>query len=483
MGMTDAPTTQDGTATADRHGWIGTEVVRTRFGDFEFQNGYPTLDAADTLLEQLAFNRAIEVYLTQIPAVAVIEQRRGMREFGARRANQVIIWETLMDAQTLLLTANTETVYSLGFLDLKSDGPTVIEAPPKMLGLAMDTLQRYLVDIGPLGPDKGQGGKYLFLPPGHDQEVPDGYFAVRSPTYSVSWGLRGFKVDGKTDQAVALMKQLRIYPLTQATDPPEMEFLNGSGQPIDTIHTDTIAFFEQLAVLVEEEPAEVFTPLERFYLQTVGIEKGTPFAPDPDARARLAEAARAAAAIARANCFASKDPATFYYPDRHWQAISDVPYTFVRDGVLQLDRRAFVYYMGLGNSPAMMAKNVGAGSQYLWTYKDADGNFLDGAENYRLRVPAEVPINNFWSVVIYDALSRSELQNGQPLPSVSQYGEPTVNTDGSVDIFFGPEMPQGQERNWIRTVPGRGWFPIFRFYGPLEPFFDKSWKLNDVEEL
>jgi hypothetical protein len=347
----------------------------------------------------------------------------------------------------------------------------------------MDTLQRYLVDIGPLGPDKGQGGKYLFLPPDHQGEIPDGYFAVRSPTYSVSWGLRGFKVDGKTDQAVALMKQIRIYPLTQAADPPEMEFLNGSGQPIDTIHTDTIAFFEQLAVLVEEEPAEVFTPLERFYLQAIGIEKGKPFAPDPNAKALLAEAARAAAAIARANCFASKDPATFYYPDRHWQAISDVPYTFLRDGVLLVDRRAFVYYMGLGNSPAMMAKNVGAGSQYLWTYKDADGNFLDGAESYRLRVPSEVPINNFWSVVIYDALSRSELQNGQPLPSVSQYGQPAVNADGSVDIFFGPEMPQGQERNWIRTVPGRGWFPIFRLYGPLEPFFDKSWKLNDVEKL
>jgi hypothetical protein len=124
-----------------------------------------------------------------------------------------------------------------------------------------------------------------------------------------------------------------------------------------------------------------------------------------------------------------------------------------------------------------------SGPTYLWTYKDADGNFLDGAQNYRLQVPAEVPINNFWSVVVYDALSRSELQNGQPLPSVSQYGEPKVNTDGSVDILFGPEMPQGQERNWIRTVPGRRWFPIFRLYGPLEPFFDKSWKLNDVEKL
>jgi hypothetical protein len=155
----------------------------------------------------------------------------------------------------------------------------------------------------------------------------------------------------------------------------------------------------------------------------------------------------------------------------------------MRDGVLQVDRRAFVYYMALGNSPAMMAKNVGVGSQYLWTYKDAKGNFLDGAKNYRLHVPPKIPINNFWSVLVYDSLSRSELQNGQPFPSVSQYTDPRIDANGSVDIYFGPKMPKGQEKNWIRTVPKKGWFPIFRFYGPLEPFFDKSWKLNDIEKM
>src|SRR5262245_27543831 len=108
---------------ADPHGWIGTEVVRTRFGDFAFENGYPTPDAAAGLLDQLAYNRAIEVYLTQMPAVAMIEQRRGLADFGARRPHQVVVWESLMDAATLLLTANTETVYALGFLDLKTDGP------------------------------------------------------------------------------------------------------------------------------------------------------------------------------------------------------------------------------------------------------------------------------------------------------------------------------------------------------------------------
>ncbi len=468
---------------ADHHGWIGTEVVKTPFGTFEFKNGYPTPVAASALLDQLKFNRAVEVYLTQIPAVAVIETRRGIRDFGATRSNQVVIWESLMDAQSLVLTANTETVYGTGFLDLRGDGATVVDAPPKMLGAAMDTLQRFLTDVGPLGPDKGNGGKYLFLPPGYSGQVPDGYFVVKSPTYSVNYFLRGFKVEGKTDQAVALMKQIKIYPLSQAANPPAMEFLNGSGKEIDTIHSDTITFFEMLSQLVNEEPADVFTPLERFYMQAIGIEKGKPFKPDTKAGTLLSGSARVAAAMARANTFASQDPDTYYYKDRKWQYVGEIPYTFVRDGVLQVDRRAYVYYMALGNSPAMMAKNVGLGSYYLWTYRDSASNFLDGAKSYRLQIPANVPAKDFWSVLVYDALSRSELRSSQKFPSVSKYSEPTVNADGSVDVYFGPTMPAGQEKNWIETVPGKGWFPIFRFYGPLQPLYDKTWVLSDIEEV
>lgn len=468
---------------ADSFGWLGTETVKTRFGDFEFKNGYPTPVAADALLDQLKLNRGIEVYLTQIPSVSVVAEHRGLAEFGAKRPNQLIIWEQLMDAATILLTANTETVYALGHLDLKTDGPTVVEAPPKMLGFAMDALQRYLVDIGIPGPDKGQGGKYLFLPPGYAGPVPDGYFVFKSPTFTVGFGMRGFKVDGKTDQAVALMKQTKVYPLAKASSPPAMEFLNGSGKAINTVAPDTFTFFEMLAQLVNEEPADVFTPLERFYMQAIGIEKGKPFNPAPKDKALLADAARVGAAMARANSFASTDPDTFYYKDRKWQYVGDVPYNFNKDGVLEVDRRAYVYYMALGNSPAMMDKNVGIGSYYLWTYKDASNGFLDGAQNYKLRIPANVPAKEFWSVLVYDSLSRSELQNGEKFPSVSKYTDPKTNADGSVDVYFGPTMPPGQEKNWIKTVAGKGWFPIFRFYGPLEPLYDRSWVLNDIEKV
>jgi hypothetical protein len=218
-------------------------------------------------------------------------------------------------------------------------------------------------------------------------------------------------------------------------------------------------------------------------MESIGIVKGKPFNPSGKDKEILSEAARVAAAMARANSFASPDRGTYYYDDRQWQYVGDVPYTWLRDGVLEVDRRAYAYYMALGNSPAMMSKNVGIGSYYMWTYKDAHGNFLDGAKNYKLSIPAKVPAKDFWSVLVYDALSRSELDNGQPYPSVSMYSGPKANGDGSVDVYFGPEMPAGQEKNWIRTVSGRGFFPMFRWYGPLQPLYDKTWKLPDVEEV
>ncbi len=394
---------QAGAQQLEPHGWLGTETLKTRSGDFEFKNGYPASDTAERLLELQKLNRATEVYLTQMLPVSEIALREGLRAFGAKTPQQLVIWENLMDAKTLLLTANTETVYAIAHLALKDDGPTVVEAPAHMLGFLQDGLQRYLADIGPLGPDKGQGGKFLVLPPGYTGPVPEGYFISRSPTYSVTFAIRGFQVDGKTDQAVSLMKQTKVYRLDKASSPPAMTFMNGSGKDIDTLFPDNFRFFELLSMIVEEEPLESFGPLERSMMQAIGIEKGKPFQPDEKIKALLAESARLGGAIARANTYASSSPGVFYYSDRKWQGIPDgMTYTFSRDGAPQIDARNNVYYMAAGNSPAMMAKNVGQGSQYLWTYRDADGNFLDGAKTYKLHVLPNIPAGNFWSVLVYD---------------------------------------------------------------------------------
>ncbi|WP_213954527.1 DUF1254 domain-containing protein [Variovorax sp. dw_954] len=462
------------------HAWFENTRVKTRFGEFSFKNGFPDSDSADRLAQMMTFNRAVEIYQHHLAAVSMFQFRRGLAEFGAQSSHQVVVWESLLDAHTLLLTGNSETVYLIGFLDLKQDGPTVVEAPAGMLGVLDDMWMRFVGDVGPTGQDKGQGGKYLVLPPGYDGEVPSDHFVLRSPTFGVWMLLRA--IDPKPADAAARSKRLRVYPLARASNPPPMQFLDGSGQAIDTIAPDDYRFFEQLGALVEQEPPDAVLPMERFYLTQIGMQFGQPFEPDAKLRELLSEAAVVGQAAARANGFAYRAPGALIYESRQWQwAFVGGSYTFSPLGYPNPDLRSGFAYSATGNTPAMAMKIVGAGSQYIWTCRDATGDYLDGARRYRLRIPAGVPVKDFWSVVVYDAASRSMLQNGQAFPTVSQYTGPEVNADGSVDIDFGPEAPAGREKNWIRTLEGKGWFPILRFYGPTEAFFDKTWIPADIE--
>jgi hypothetical protein len=466
-------------------GWFGTETVKTRLGAFEFKNNYPTPAAAQQLREALLFNRAVEAYLVQMHGVSWYHVWKGTAEAGGAAPNQIVIWENLMDGATLLLTGNCETVYGLCAIDLKRDGPVVVEAPAMLLGGISDLWQREIAGIGPTGRDKGQGGKFLVLPPDHSGPVPDGYMSAKSQTYGVVLGVRGFQAPGGgTDKAAALIKTTRVYPLSQAGAPPATVFVNASRKEVDTVFEDSGQYFADLSWMIDREPHDVIPSHERFQLAAIGIEKGKPFEPDAGRTALFEEAARFAAGIARTNSFASDDPARLAYPDRAWEwAFIGGSATWDSQGYVNTDRRSSFAYIAIGMSPAMVEKDVGTGSQYLWTPRDASGEFLDGGKSYRLRIPPNIPVKNFWSVVAYDADSRSILRNNQPFPSVSSYTHPTANADGSIDIAFGPTAPDGssdQPANWIQTTPGKGWFVLFRFYGPLEPFFDQTWKPDDI---
>jgi hypothetical protein len=471
------------TKDSDGHDWISTETVKTRFGDFDFKNGYPTPEATEKLYELRTFNRAVESYLHFVTIMSMFYMEKGLNDFGLDAANKFLIFEK-MDAQSLFLTPNTESVYGMQFLDLKRDGPMIVEVPPGLLGGFSNMWQESLIGIGPTGADKGKGGKFMLLPPDYKPVPPADYFSAKSPTYGVWLGVRGFLVDGKADKAIALMKTTRIYPLAKAADPPAMIFLNGSGKAIDTIFPDTYEYFENLAALVEKEPLDAIPPSDRFLLASIGIEKGKSFTPDTNTKQLLAEAARTGAAMARANTFASRDLSARVYPDRWWEwAFVGGSASWDAQGYVNIDNRAAWNYAATGNSPAMVQRTVGSGSQYLMATHDASGAFLDGSKNYRLHLPPNVPVKLFWSVVVYDALSRSELQNGEPFPSVSQYTGPVANADGSVDVYFGPQAPKGEEKNWIKTIAGKGWFLYLRFYSPAEAFFDQTWKPDDIVEV
>jgi hypothetical protein len=466
------------------HGWIGTETVSSRLGDFEFRGGYPAGDCAARLRDALAFNRATEIYLAQMPAVSWYHVWKAIVGAGDAKPNQMVIWEKLMDAETLLLTGNSETVYGLCAIDLKRDGPVVVNLPPQMLGGFSDLWQREIAVIGPAGADKGEGGKFLLLPPDHSSVVPEGYLVARSRTYRAVLGMRGFLVGGRPDRAVALMKTATIYPLSRSRNPPSTTFIDGSRRAIDTLFPDDYRFFEDLAWLIAHEPEDAVPAHERFQLASIGIERFKPFKPDIERQTLLGEAARLGGAIARANSFASADDDRLVYSNRHWEwAFIGGSAEWDAQGYVNTDRRAAFAYMAVGMSPAMVKKIVGGGSQYLFAPCDSSGEFLDGAQSYRLRIPPNIPVKNFWSAVAYDAESRSMLQNGQAFPTVSAYTNPAVNADGAIDIHFGPAAPPGRETNWIRTLPGKGWFVLMRLYGPLDAFFDKSWKPGDIERL
>jgi hypothetical protein len=464
--------------------FIETRVIDSRIGELKFERGFPNPDTVEKLFNFRTFYRGVEVFNQNTFGASLYQMRKAFADAGAEKPNEVLVWKDRMDSKSLFLTGNSETVYALTFLDLKKDGPTVIEAPPKLLGLINDMWMRYVGDIGVLGPDKGKGGKFLILPPGYDGPIPDGYYVMKSKTYGVWVALRAGLEDGKTDAANERYETLKIYPLAKAKNPEPTILINATGMEIDTIHAENYSFMEELGHLVEQEHSDALPEGQKFFLASVGMEFGKPFNPDAKTKAILEEAADVGAAMLRTNMWNYTGDDKWIYEDRKWwNPFVGGKYTFDPNGYLNFDAQAFFAAYATGVTPAMVAKNIGTGSQYLCTHVDKDGNPLDGEKNYELTVPKDVPAKDFWSAIVYDAKSRSMLQTSQPMPSISSYTNPEVNADGSVDIYFGPKAPAGKEKNWIETVPDKGWTMIFRIYGPLEPFYKQTWKLNDIKLL
>jgi len=458
------------------------DSVETRLGTLKFFDGFPDEATVQTVYDNLDFQRGVQAFLTALPAASTYACRRGFRTFGPDNQT-MLITESLMDSRELLLTANTETIYNMAWLDTK-DGPLVLEVPPNVLGVIDDFWWRYLTDLGNWGPDHGKGGKYLLLPPGHTGDVPEGYFVVRSRTYGNLMFCRGFIVDGDLRPAVENAKRnFRVYPLARAADPPVMNFVNISGQSFNTIHSNDLSFFDELAHVVQEEPLDAVDPETRGLLASIGIRKDRPFAPDARMKSILADAAAVGNATARAIVFSTRERDAYYYPNSAWKMLyigSDNE--FSPGGVLNLDARTYYFYFGTGNSPAFVVKRVGFGSQYAIAEHDAAGQYLDGAKSYRMHLPPDIPAKNFWSLLVYDPQTRSMLQTDQQFPSTgSQKKGLIINPDTSVDVYFSPKPPAGKETNWIQTIPGKGWWVILRLYGPLEPWFDKTWRPGEIE--
>ena len=462
------------------------EKIKTRYGTLKFPGGYPTEKTAQKVYDELDLQRATQLYLDMYPALSAHGLIKGwVRDLGMSDSSQINVTADRLDSSALVLTGNTESLYSFIVLDLKADGPVVVEVPAGVMGPVDDHRFLFLADVGPTGQDKGKGGKYLFLPPGYQGDVPDGYFVVRSETYMAFSFLRANAAKvGFGDKAVKYYQDnAKVYPLSTGPRPPVVK--NVTGIPWNSLVPEDATAFEWMHEIISYEPAEAFGKELLGKLASLGIEKGKPFAPDARMQKIFAKAAEEGVAMSRVIAFESRDPQARVYPNRGWES----PYitnnsTFYQNDYINLAARTAFHFTADGITPAMaMQMPEGKGSRYQTSYKDSDGKFLDGNKVYKLNMPPGVPVALFWSVTVYDPWTRSEMQS-QPYPSISSQQEkpPVVNADGTIDIYFSTKKPKGvSDSNWVKTLPDQGFFVYIRYYGPLKAFNDKSWVPNDVQ--
>ena len=502
------------------------EHVESEIGALEFDDGLPDQETLDKVYDHIDFMHAQRAFSDALQGVSIHAVRKGLADIGVKD-NEVVVFSKLMDAHSLFLTANADTVYVIGGFDL-TKGPLVIESPPQVLGTVQDAWFRWVIDVGLPGPDRGEGGKYLIVPPDYDGPLPEGEFNIaHCKTNHGVWFARAF-LENNNDPKPAvdrIKKFTKIYhyepggvgtsiaeflsgkaPLGRLDSPPPTVFHEGSGKFMNTIPPNDWTYFEMLNEVVQQEPATSLDPELMGPIAAIGIVKGKPFAPDARMKRIMTEALKVANAASRSLFMNPRDPAWYYYsesdPDSKWQnMLFDTGYEFetpipmiTKNGVKpfpttgyrKLDARRAFFYGVTGITPAMAMRLTGIGSTYLWTMVDVNGDYFDGAKTYKVTLPKGIPAEKFWSFTLYDTMTRSMLQTPQQYPRAGSQSFPSpaaeANADGSTTIYFGPSQPSGVKRgNWIQTMPGKSFIPALRLYSPLQPFFDKTWRPTEIE--
>jgi hypothetical protein len=441
--------------------------------------------SASQLAERARERRAVEAAIWGMPLVSVDAMRQAFLRDAGGNYNDIVYLSRQADWNFQVTTPNASSWYVYIPIYLKN-GPVVLEVPPAagagLFGNLNDAWQIPHADVGPAGEDGGQGGKYLVLPPDHTGPVPAGYVAVRFDTYNGYCFLRAIAASAvPTDvaKAIDLIKKTRVYALTDADSPPRQRFIDMSGKLFDGIAHCDDTFYDGLARMVDEEPLQLRDEVAVAHLRSIGIEKGKPFLPDIATREVLTHAV----VEARAGFIQSTMALPGYWSGSQWAIpapaiAAETGFTFDKDGRLDVDARAQVFFLGCAP-----AKRPGAATFYVAATKDRTGAPLDGDTTYRLHVPSRVPATQFWAVTVYDFETAAFVRDA-PRVELNSYGvKMQKNADGSVEVFFGPAAPAGRKDNWIMTPHGKPWFALFRFYGPGMPLFEKTWKLPDIEPV
>lgn len=445
-----------------------------------------TFSAVD-LADRTVHRRAVEAVNWGIPAVNYdIMYQSFVRDAGGA-FNQMIYWSGLSTWKNQTLTPNPDAIYFMPFFNTKDVGPIVVEIPPadegSITGTLMDCWQIALEDVGPAGVDKGKGGKYLILPPGYKDAIPEGYLTLPSEHYKGYGLLRSILKSRKEDdvaRAVAYGKRIKLYPLSAAGSPPETKYVDVIDIVLNGVIPYDLSFFKSLNGMVQDEPWLDRDRVMIDLLKSIGIEKGKPFEPDGKTVEILESAAREAQArfdVLYETTFEPHNKGTRWFLPADQTMLEAVEQGFTNVENYPIDSRGIDYYCAYSS-----IKHMGAGQFYLFVSRDQAGEPLKGGANYRLHVPPHPPVNQYWSVVLYDFATHALIRDMPWSSRSSLLPDLKTNDDGSVDVFFGSQAPDGQESNWIPTNADGRFEALFRFYGPEKPLFDKTWVLPDIEK-
>jgi hypothetical protein len=442
------------------------------------------------LKERIMHSRAFETVMWSVPLMNYKAMRDGYKEGAGVGYNDVAYHSKIQTWELEIPTGNNTTPYVIAYWTVK-DGPVVIEIPASttdvsLFGALMDSWQRPIGDVGPAGRDGGRGAKYLILPPGYQGILPVGYLVLHQKTYEGYFLLRPVIADNSESnlkKAEQFAKQIKIYPLAKAENPPATKHVDCYRKRVHAIVDYDASYFNSLHEILQHEYIEEKDIAILGLADAIGIRKGDAFKPDDTAKKILDSAAKEAHRYLINLFFDELGPV--FYDDQQWFTLNlygtvETGFSYTHPTFVDLDTRAALYY-GIFSS----VERLGAATFYFVNAKDAAGAWLDGGEDYKLTVPADVPAKQFWSVLVHDVETAAWFTdlpiNKEGVASFTQGLQ--KNPDGSVDVYFGPKAPKGKETNWLPTVPGKKFFLIFRFYGPKPAFFNKSWKLNDVEKL
>ena len=438
-----------------------------------------------TIHERMFYSRSVEAVVWAMPLLNF----KGFRDAHVAAGvgpNDVTYHSKIQNWKFQTATPNNTTPY-VNFYWNVAAGPVVIEIPPSaegvgIFGTIMDAWQRPLDDVGAAGRDRGRGGKYLVTPPGYDGPLLPGAYVYEQRTNHGFAVLRPIIPDSSDEnvaKAAAFAQRIKVYSLSAADNPPEMKYVDTYDVLLEMTPVLDGGIYAQIHEIIQEEIVEEQSLTMMGMLAQLGIKKGEPFKPTPQTQAVFDQAAPEALQYMLEQYHRYLNP--LMYEGKKWSVLLppgaiETELTYEFPGYYDYHARGSLYYAVITS-----VKNYGAATFYVDLAETADGEWLDGGKNYKLTVPPNVPVKDFWAVTAYDLETASYIRDVEKGSIDSGTAGLGKNSDDSIDIYFGPKAPDGLEANWLPTDPERRFFLLFRFYGPEPGVRDGSFELNDIE--